>query len=137
MPTQIARALNMLNWVGVRGVARWTIGILLPMAILPLPCNAQYFVLTNMEPEQVDFVLEGGVPVGTYGRLFQRASKQLSEAGFSRAVSGDAQSEQFGTRLVLSLNVKDLGEEGLLPFLGKTCPGKKIYMQSLSCGKIS
>lgn len=130
MQAQFSRALKMLTCTCTVGAARRVIALLALSTIFPLPCGAQYFVLTNLESKQVEFELSV-VPRGTSDRLFQRASKKLVEAGFSGAVSGGFRSEQFGPRLVLSLEVKDLGEEGVLPFLGKTCPGKKIYMQKL------
>jgi hypothetical protein len=113
------------------GIKRWVMASLVLVAITPLPGWAQYFVLTNLDARQIDFELSPGAPWGASDRLFQRASKKLKEAGFLEALSRSAQREQFKTRLVLSLDVKDLGQDGVFPFLGKTCPGKKIYMQKL------
>lgn len=127
MLMQFLRAINR----SAQDIKRWVLASLVLVAITPLPVWAQYFVLTNLEAKQIDFELSPGAPYGTTDRLFRRASKKLKEAGFLEVLAGNAQGEQFKARLVLSLDVKDLGQDGVFPLLGKTCPGKNLYMQKL------
>lgn len=94
--------------------------------------HAEYPRLVNLDLSQVEFVMS---PIGddkeTYNQLSAHAVKTLTQAGLHLHSDYSPSTSDLRPNLRVSLQIFDLSDTGAIPHLGKTCPGKWLYMQKI------
>ena len=100
------------------------------LLLLPMPSgNAQYPLLHNLKPIEIRLELHTGRALDARS-LHKRALRILTDSG-TLVQEGVDHTDDNGPLLKLTIDLVDLGKEGVIPQLGKTCPGKYLYLRKL------
>lgn len=91
--------------------------------------GAQYPNLENLKSSKLSLVVQARLALNSTG-LRIRAKHILDQYGIEVVPDGNAP-DDHSPWLVLSVDLQDLGEEGVIPGLEKTCPGKYLYIRKL------
>lgn len=91
--------------------------------------GAQYPNLENLKSSKLSLVVQARLALNSNG-LRNRAKHILDQYGIEVVPDGNAP-DDHSPRLVLSVDLEDLGGEGVIPGLEQTCPGKYLYIRKL------